>query len=192
MYTYRVKNNILQHKKKRIKLKPLSKEAVYRSSQEITKILMKGINICSTTSGQQRRGTFARSRYSSIQQRQYRLRSYGVSSAYGDGQMLLPMNSTNSNQVNSNQVNSSQSSSEIPMTTCANLTHRHINSSQQNNTGSESQRRRIPISITTSTLTPISTSIMTTISTSTSTSTSITTSTATNNHQRSHPPGLQN
>ncbi|XP_026296295.1 putative thiamine transporter SLC35F3 isoform X5 [Apis mellifera] len=141
----------------------------------------------STTGGQQRRGTFARSRYSSIQQRQYRLRSYGVSSAYGDGQMLLPMNSSNNNQVNS-----SHSSSEIPMTTSANLTHRHINSSQQNNMGSESQRRRIPISITTSTLTPISTSIMTTISTSTSTSTSITTSTATNNHQRSHPPGLQN
>ncbi|PBC33046.1 Solute carrier family [Apis cerana cerana] len=140
-----------------------------------------------TTGGQQRRGTFARSRYSSIQQRQYRLRSYGVSSAYGDGQMLLPMNSSNSNQVNSNQ-----SSSEIPMTTSANLTHRHINSSQQNNMGSESQRRRIPISITTSTLTPISTSIMTTTSTSTSTSTSITTSTATNNHQRSHPLGLQN
>ncbi|XP_026296297.1 putative thiamine transporter SLC35F3 isoform X7 [Apis mellifera] len=140
-----------------------------------------------TTGGQQRRGTFARSRYSSIQQRQYRLRSYGVSSAYGDGQMLLPMNSSNNNQVNS-----SHSSSEIPMTTSANLTHRHINSSQQNNMGSESQRRRIPISITTSTLTPISTSIMTTISTSTSTSTSITTSTATNNHQRSHPPGLQN
>ncbi|XP_026296296.1 solute carrier family 35 member F4 isoform X6 [Apis mellifera] len=158
-----------------------------RSLQEITKILMKGINIRSTTGGQQRRGTFARSRYSSIQQRQYRLRSYGVSSAYGDGQMLLPMNSSNNNQVNS-----SHSSSEIPMTTSANLTHRHINSSQQNNMGSESQRRRIPISITTSTLTPISTSIMTTISTSTSTSTSITTSTATNNHQRSHPPGLQN
>lgn len=187
MHTNHVKNNILQHKKKRIKLKPLSKEAVYRSLQEITKILMKGINIRSTTGGQQRRGTFARSRYSSIQQRQYRLRSYGVSSAYGDGQMLLPMNSSNSNQVNSNQ-----SSSEIPMTTSANLTHRHINSSQQNNMGSESQRRRIPISITTSTLTPISTSIMTTTSTSTSTSTSITTSTATNNHQRSHPLGLQN
>ncbi|XP_043509489.1 putative thiamine transporter SLC35F3 isoform X2 [Frieseomelitta varia] len=143
-----------------------------------------------TGGGQQRRSTFARSRCPSMQQRQYRLRSYGVSSAHGDGQMLLPMNSSNSNQANNNQ-----SSSEPPMTTMtANPTHRHTNSSQQNNTASESQRRRVPISISTSTLTPISTSITTTISTSTSTSTStsITTSTTTNSHQRSHPPGLQN
>lgn len=129
-----------------------------------------GINICSTTGTQQRRTTVARSRYPSMQQRQYRLRSYGVSTAHGDGQMLLPINNNNSSQSNSNQ-----SSSEAPMAT-SNLTHRHTNSSQQNSTASEFQSRRVPTSI----------------SITTSTSTSTFTLTTTNNHQRSHLPGLQN
>ncbi|XP_076672402.1 solute carrier family 35 member F3 isoform X2 [Andrena cerasifolii] len=120
-----------------------------------------------TTAGtQRRRSTVARSRCPSMQQRQYRLRSYGVSSAHGDGQMLLPINSNNSNQ----------STGEAPMAATSSLTHRHTNSSQQNNTASESQPRRVPTSISTST--PISTSTFT--------------STTSNSHQRSHLPGLQN
>ncbi|XP_029032679.2 solute carrier family 35 member F4 isoform X2 [Osmia bicornis bicornis] len=139
-----------------------------------------GIDIRSTTDAQQRRSTVARSRCSSMQQRQYRLRSYGVSSAHGDGQMLLPINNNNSNQTNNNN----QSSNDVLMTTAANLTHRHISSSQQNNAASESQPRRVPTSVSISTSTPISNS--------TSTSTATATVTATNTHQRSHLPGLQN
>lgn len=139
-----------------------------------------GIDIRSTTDAQQRRSTVARSRCSSMQQRQYRLRSYGVSSAHGDGQMLLPINNNNSNQTNNNN----QSSNDVLMTTAANLTHRHISSSQQNNAASESQPRRVPTSVSISTSTPISNS--------TSTSTATATATATNTHQRSHLPGLQN
>nr|XP_012143178.1 PREDICTED: putative thiamine transporter SLC35F3 isoform X2 [Megachile rotundata] len=126
-----------------------------------------------TTDTQQRRSTVVRSRCSSMQQRQYRLRSYGVSTAHGDGQMLLPINNNNSNQTNNNQ-----STNDSSMMTAANLTHRHINSSQRNNATSESQPRRVPTS-STSTSTPISNS------------TSTSTSTATNARQRSLP-GLQN
>ncbi|XP_076762212.1 solute carrier family 35 member F3 isoform X2 [Xylocopa sonorina] len=142
-----------------------------------------------TTDGQQpSRSTFTRSRYPSMQQRQYRLRSYGVSTAHGDGQMLLPMTSNNNN----NQTHSNQSSNEVPMTTIANLTHRYTTSSQRNNVAFDSQPRRVPISILSATSTTTSTSIKTTISTSNSTSTSITSSSTTNNHQRSHPLGLRN
>ncbi|CAL7949400.1 unnamed protein product [Xylocopa violacea] len=113
-----------------------------------------------------------------MQQRQYRLRSYGVSTAHGDGQMLLPMTSNNNNQTHSNQ-----SSNEVPMTTIANLTHRYTNSSQRNNMVFDSQSRRVPIPILNATSTTTSTFI---------TSTSISTSTTTNSHQRSHPLGLRN
>ncbi|XP_076227258.1 solute carrier family 35 member F3 isoform X3 [Nomia melanderi] len=134
-----------------------------------------------TTGTQQHRSTVARSRYSSMQQRQCRLRSYGVSSAHGDGQMLLPINNINSNQGNSNQA----AGEPTAATATPNLTHRHSNSSQQNNTAYEPQPRRVPTSIsyTTSTSTPLSTPISTSIATSTSTTTK--------NHQRSHLPGLQ-
>ncbi|XP_026672190.1 putative thiamine transporter SLC35F3 isoform X3 [Ceratina calcarata] len=138
----------------------------------------------STTGGQQRRTTIARGRCPSMQPRQYRLRSYGVSSAHGDGQMLLPMNSSNTGQANSTQPGN-----EAPVATAANLTHRRPTISPQQNAPYESQPqlqpqppRRIPI--------PISNTAL--IATSTTTTTSTSTSNTTNSHQRSHPLGLQN
>ncbi|XP_078037972.1 solute carrier family 35 member F3 isoform X1 [Augochlora pura] len=144
-----------------------------------------------TTGTQQHRSNVARSRCSSMQQRQYRLRSYGVSSAHGDGQMLLPINNINRNQSNGSQGEQPTTTSMTTMTTTStttstttttlNLTHRHNNSSQQNNTVFEPQPRRLPssISFTTTTSTPISTPI------------AISTFTTTKSHQRSHLPGLQ-
>ncbi|XP_076296702.1 solute carrier family 35 member F3 isoform X6 [Lasioglossum baleicum] len=136
----------------------------------------------STTGTQQHRSNVARSRCSSMQQRQYRLRSYGVPAAHGDGQMLLPINNINRNQSNGSQ--GEPTTTTTTTTTTTNLTHRH-NNSQQNNF--EPQPRRVPSSISYTT----STSTSTPISTPISTSIAISTSTTTKNHQRSHLPGLQ-
>ncbi|XP_067208897.1 solute carrier family 35 member F3 isoform X3 [Linepithema humile] len=91
----------------------------------ITKILR-------TTGGDRQCGskTVVRSRAASIQPRQQRLRSYGVSAAHGDGQTLLPISSNSSN---------SQPAA-----------HRHVNSSQQYSSTSEIQSRRVLPSISTS------------------------------------------
>ncbi|XP_076634190.1 solute carrier family 35 member F3 isoform X1 [Colletes latitarsis] len=126
------------------------------------------------TTDTQHRRTVVRSQCSSLQQPQYRLRSYGVSSVHGDGQMLLPINSNNSSQNNSDE-----SASGVPATATSKLTHWHSASSQQNNTDSETLPRRILTSISTTISTPISTSILTS------------TSNTTKNHQRSHHLGLQ-
>ncbi|KAG7212859.1 hypothetical protein KM043_002212 [Ampulex compressa] len=115
-----------------------------------------------STTGTQQRRNVVRTRTASLHQRQYRLRSYGVSSAHGDGQTLLPINNSQSNSQ------ATGGGSAVPT---INLTHRHVNSSQQNST--DSQPRRVPTS------------------SSTSTSTSTSTAVVTNNHRRPYVPGPQ-
>ncbi|XP_011267589.1 putative thiamine transporter SLC35F3 isoform X3 [Camponotus floridanus] len=97
-----------------------------------------------TTGGGQRPSgrTFLRGPAASLQQRQQRLRSYGVIAAHGDGQTLLPMNNNNNNS--NNNTDSSQAA------------HRHVNNSQQYS--SEIQLRRVPPSTSTSTTTIVSNS----------------------------------
>ncbi|XP_029680844.1 putative thiamine transporter SLC35F3 isoform X2 [Formica exsecta] len=80
--------------------------------------------------------TFLRGRAASLQQRQQRLRSYGVIAAHGDGQTLLPISNNNNNN------NTGSGSSQ-----------RHVNNSQQYSSISEIQSRRVPPSTSTSTTT---------------------------------------
>lgn len=105
--------------------------------------------IRSTTGGSQQRGSrnILRDRRASLQQRQLRLRSYGVSAAHGDGQTLLPI---------SNNNNNNSSSSNQPATL------RHVsNNPQQYSSISEIQSRRVLPSTSTS-ITSTSTSTTTT------------------------------
>ncbi|XP_018401770.1 PREDICTED: putative thiamine transporter SLC35F3 isoform X2 [Cyphomyrmex costatus] len=92
-----------------------------------------------TTGGGQQRGSrnILRGRRTSLQQRQHRLRSYGVSAAHGDGQTLLPISNNNNN-------NSSNSSIQP-------ATLRHVNNNpQQYSSTSETQSRRVLPSTSTS------------------------------------------
>ncbi|XP_066594379.1 solute carrier family 35 member F3 [Prorops nasuta] len=73
---------------------------------------------------------------SSMPQRHYRLRSYGVAAAHGDGQALLPATSLGTTQQNARGSN-------------ANLSRHH----QNNSASSDPSRRLPPISSTTSTST---------------------------------------
>ncbi|KAI4478452.1 hypothetical protein M0802_014524 [Mischocyttarus mexicanus] len=104
----------------------------------------------STTQYQPRRTT-VRSRTS--QQRQYRLRSYGVTSLHGDGQTLLPM-TTN---INNNNNNNSNNNNNQNIATSSNFNNRHVNTPSQQTSStpsSESQSHRcfpIPTTISTST-----------------------------------------
>lgn len=70
---------------------------------------------CSTTSSQHHggagRSAVNRSRRQSIQHRQFR-RNYGVSSAQGDGQTLLPLPSTNNTNLTHHHTINTSSSSE--------------------------------------------------------------------------------
>ncbi|KAL0112357.1 hypothetical protein PUN28_011999 [Cardiocondyla obscurior] len=102
-------------------------------------------------SSQQRGGrNILRSRRTSIQQRQQRLRSYGVSAAHGDGQTLLPVSNNNNNNNSSSGNNQS--------------TTVRLNIPQQYSSTSETQSRRVLPS----TSTPItSTTTLTTTSTTT-------------------------
>ncbi|XP_077268566.1 solute carrier family 35 member F3 isoform X1 [Temnothorax americanus] len=119
-----------------------------------------------TGGGSQQRGSrnILRGRRASLQQRQQRLRSYGVSAAHGDGQTLLPISNNNNNNNNS-----SSSSNNQPAAL------RHVNNPQQYSSISETQSRRV--------LPSTSTSI-------TSTSTSTTTTTVVSNSY-SHDPRNQ-
>lgn len=94
------------------------------------------IYIHSTTGGDEQCSskTIVRNRMASIQHRQQRLKNYGVSTAHGDGQRLLPISSNNQPAA-----------------------HQHINNSQQYSSTSEIQSRHVPPSISTS-ITSISTS----------------------------------
>ncbi|CAL1684048.1 unnamed protein product [Lasius platythorax] len=99
------------------------------------------------TGGGQRQGsrTFLRGRAASLQQRQQRLRSYGVIAAHGDGQTLLPISNNNNNNNNSG---GSQPAA-----------HRHVNNNpQQYSSISEIQSRRLPPSTSTFTNTVVSNS----------------------------------
>ncbi|XP_012534555.1 putative thiamine transporter SLC35F3 isoform X3 [Monomorium pharaonis] len=118
-----------------------------------------------TTGGGQRRGSrsILRGRRSSLQQRQHRLRSYGVSAAHGDGQTLLP--------ISNNNNNNSSSSNNQPAAL------RHVNNNPQYSSTSETQSRRVLPS----TSTPIT-------STSTSTTTTTTTTTTVVSNSYSHDP----
>lgn len=120
---------------------PRDKEIIQRSIDESVGL---DVYICSTTGGGQRQSgrTFLRGPATSLQQRQQRLRSYGVIAAHGDGQTLLPMNNNNNNNSNTN-TDSSQA-------------HRHVNNSQQYS--SEIQLRRVPPSTSTSSTTIVSNS----------------------------------
>ncbi|XP_018350240.1 PREDICTED: putative thiamine transporter SLC35F3 isoform X3 [Trachymyrmex septentrionalis] len=92
-----------------------------------------------TTGGGQQRGSrnILRGRRTSLQQRQHRLRSYGVSAAHGDGQTLLPISNNNNN-------NSSNSSNQPAIL-------RHVNNNpQQYSSTSETQSRRVLPSTSTS------------------------------------------
>ncbi|XP_029161670.1 putative thiamine transporter SLC35F3 isoform X2 [Nylanderia fulva] len=86
------------------------------------------------TGGGQRQGgrTFLRGRAASLQQRQQRLRSYGVIAAHGDGQTLLPISNNNNNNNNSSSGGGNQPAA------------RHVNNSQQYSSISEIQSRRFP------------------------------------------------
>ncbi|XP_029161671.1 putative thiamine transporter SLC35F3 isoform X3 [Nylanderia fulva] len=88
----------------------------------------------SITGGGQRQGgrTFLRGRAASLQQRQQRLRSYGVIAAHGDGQTLLPISNNNNNNNNSSSGGGNQPAA------------RHVNNSQQYSSISEIQSRRFP------------------------------------------------
>lgn len=124
------------------------------------------IYIRSTTGGGQQRGSrsILRGRRASLQQRQHRLRSYGVSAAHGDGQTLLPISNNNNNNSSSNNQPAAL---------------RHVNNNpQQYSSISETQSRRVLPS----TSTPI-------ISTSTSTTT--TTTTIVSNSYSHDPRNLQ-
>lgn len=110
------------------------------------------IYIRSTTGGgSQQRGSrnILRGRRTSLQQRQHRLRSYGVSTAHGDGQTLLPISNNNNN-------NNSSSSNNQPAAL------RHVNNPQQYSSISETQSRRVLPSTSTS-ITSTSTSTTTTV-----------------------------
>lgn len=112
---------------------PRDKEIIERSIDESLGL---DVYICSTSGGQRHSGrTFLRGPAASLQQRQQRLRSYGVIAAHGDGQTLLPMNNNNSN----NNTGSNQPAA-----------HRHVNNSQQYSSISEIQLRRVPPSTSTS------------------------------------------
>ncbi|XP_014482672.1 PREDICTED: uncharacterized protein LOC106748535 [Dinoponera quadriceps] len=117
--------------------------------------------IRSTSEGQQGRRSVVRSRTASLQQRQHRLRSYGVSAAHGDGQTLLPISNSNSNSSNSQQT----------IVGGGGASNRHLNNSQQQySSTSETQPRRVLPS--------------------TSTSTSTSTTVVGNSHQLAMPPYL--
>ncbi|XP_011168232.1 putative thiamine transporter SLC35F3 isoform X3 [Solenopsis invicta] len=122
-----------------------------------------------TTGGGQQRGSrsILRGRRASLQQRQHRLRSYGVSAAHGDGQTLLPISNNNNNN------NSSSNNQPIAL--------RHVNNPQQYSSISETQSRRVLPS----TSTPITS---TSTSTSTSTTTTTTTTTTVVSNSYSHDP----
>ncbi|XP_070157737.1 solute carrier family 35 member F3 isoform X1 [Polyergus mexicanus] len=114
----------------------------------ITRLLRNVVLMSHSTStspgGSQRQSgrTFLRGRAASLQQRQQRLRSYGVIAAHGDGQTLLPISNNNNNN---NNTGSSQ---------------RHVNNSQQYSSISEIQSRRVPPSTSTSTSTTITTTVV--------------------------------
>ncbi|XP_011704876.1 PREDICTED: putative thiamine transporter SLC35F3 isoform X2 [Wasmannia auropunctata] len=105
----------------------------------------------SITGGGQQRGSrnILRGRRTSLQQRQHRLRSYGVTAAHGDGQTLLPMSNNNNNN--------NSSSNNQPATL------RYVNNNpQQYSSISETQSRRVLPSTSTS-ITSTSTSTTTTV-----------------------------
>ncbi|XP_011872637.1 PREDICTED: putative thiamine transporter SLC35F3 isoform X2 [Vollenhovia emeryi] len=106
-----------------------------------------------TGGGGQQRGSrnILRGRRTSLQQRQHRLRSYGVSAAHGDGQTLLPISNNNNN-------NSSSSNNQPAVL-------RHVNNPQQYSSTSETQSRRVLPSTSTS-ITSTSTSTTTVVSNS--------------------------
>jgi len=113
------------------------------------------IYIRSITGGGQQRGSknILRGRRTSLQQRQLRLRSYGVSAAHGDGQTLLPISNNNNNNNSSSSNNQS-------------IALRHVNNNpQQYSSTSETQSRRVFPSTSTS-ITSTSTSTTTVISNS--------------------------
>jgi len=101
-----------------------------------------------------------RNRAACLQQRQHRLRSYGVSAAHGDGQTLLPIsNSSNSQPVAHRHANNNNN----------NNNNNHHHPQQQYSSISEIQLRRVPpptLISTTSISTSTSTAITTVISNS--------------------------
>ncbi|XP_032677087.1 solute carrier family 35 member F4 isoform X3 [Odontomachus brunneus] len=107
-----------------------------------------------TSESQQGRRNVVRSRTASLQQRQYRLRSYGVSAAHGDGQTLLPI--SNSNSSNSQQPIAGSGGGAA---------NRQLNSSQQQqqqqySSTSETQPRCVLPSTSTSTSTSTSATVV--------------------------------
>ncbi|KAH0947542.1 hypothetical protein HN011_009674 [Eciton burchellii] len=116
-----------------------------------------------TGSGQQHSSNNSRmairNRAACLQQRQHRLRSYGVSAAHGDGQTLLPIsNSSNSQPVAHRHANNNN-----------NNNNNHHHPQQQYSSISEIQLRRVPpptLISTTSISTSTSTAITTVISNS--------------------------